>query len=183
MFKLGCFTFGGGWSIIAQMQQEFVEKRQWMTAEQLVDFTSLSRSFPGIMVINIAVMFGYSAAGIPGAIVSAFGLSLPAIVAIGIVTFFYTTLKKNLYAEKLMNGVRSAVIPIIFSAGLKLRKASLKGRLSWALAGAGFLLCAFTGVNKILVILGGVLTGVILWRIETKKKETNKKEAKKDALS
>jgi len=166
MFKLGCFTFGGGWSIIAQMQVEFVEKRKWITEEQLLDFTSLSRSFPGIMVINIAVMFGYSVAGFFGAIAAAFGLALPAIVSIGIVTYFYNSLRNNVYAEKILNGIRSAVIPIIISAAVKLREKSLVSKLGYVLMIISLLLCTFTNINKILVVLFGIIVGLIYWKVK-----------------
>ena len=55
MLKIGLFTFGGGWSIVAQMQKEFVEKRGWLTAEELLDIVAMGRSFPGIMVVNTSV--------------------------------------------------------------------------------------------------------------------------------
>jgi chromate transporter len=164
MCKLGCFTFGGGWSIIAQMQTEFVEKRPWLTEEQIVDFTSLARTFPGIMVINFAVMSGYTLAGIPGAFAAAVGLSLPAVVAIGLVTYFYASLKGNPRAEKILNGVRASVIPIILSAGIKLWKAAVKGKASRILLAVSFALCAFTGANKLLVIGLGVAAGLVLWK-------------------
>ena len=66
-FKFGCFTFGGGWSIVAQIQKEYVEKKHWITDEELLDFTSVGRSLPGLMIGNTSVLFGYHAAGIPGA--------------------------------------------------------------------------------------------------------------------
>ena len=64
--KIGCFTFGGGWSIIAQMQEEFINKRHTLTEEELLDITSVAKSLPGIMITNISVIFGYRTAGIPG---------------------------------------------------------------------------------------------------------------------
>ena len=66
MFKIGCFTFGGGWSIIAQIEEEFCKKRGWVTEEQILDFMSVAKSLPGIMIVNYSVLFGYTAAGIPG---------------------------------------------------------------------------------------------------------------------
>ncbi len=63
MLKIGLFTFGGGWSIVAQMQKEFVEKRGWLTAEELLDIVAMGRSFPGIMVVNTSVMLGYTLGG------------------------------------------------------------------------------------------------------------------------
>lgn len=79
MMKIGLFTFGGGWSIIAQIQNEFVDKKGWMTEEQIVDYMSLAKSFPGIMIINMSVFCGYTMAGPAGAVAAAFGLSLPAL--------------------------------------------------------------------------------------------------------
>ena len=58
-FKIGLFTFGGGWSIVTQMQNEFVDKRRWVTEEELLDMVSVGRSLPGIMIANISVLFGY----------------------------------------------------------------------------------------------------------------------------
>lgn len=79
MAKIGMFTFGGGWSIIAQIQNEFVDKRGWITEEQLVDYMSLAKSFPGIMIINMSVFCGYTMCGVVGAVTAAVGLSAPAV--------------------------------------------------------------------------------------------------------
>ena len=67
-FKIGCYTFGGGWSIVAQMQKEYVEKRGWLTEEDLLDITSVGRSLPGLMIGNVSYLFGYHVAGFPGAV-------------------------------------------------------------------------------------------------------------------
>ena len=83
--KIGCFTFGGGWSIVAQMQQEFVEKRGWITEEELLDFTSVARSLPGIMIANTSLIFGYHMAGVPGALAAVVGITIPSVVIIALV--------------------------------------------------------------------------------------------------
>lgn len=59
MFKIGAFTFGGGWSIIAQIQAEFVDRRGWMTEDQIADYMSFAKSFPGIMIINMSVFLRF----------------------------------------------------------------------------------------------------------------------------
>ncbi|MBS6953305.1 MAG: chromate transporter [Enterocloster asparagiformis] len=161
MFKIGCVTFGGGWGIIAQMQEEFVDRRAWIDEEQLVDFISLGRSFPGIMIINIAVLFGYTTAGFWGAVLAAFGLSLPALLCIAVVTYFYSALKNNVLVARALDGVRCAVIPIILGAALRLREKSLTGRWSYVLAALALIICTFTGVAKILVVLGGAALGLL----------------------
>lgn len=166
MAKIGLFTFGGGWSIIVQMQNEFVDKRKWMTEEQVVDYMSLSRSFPGVMIINMSVFCGYAMAGVPGGILAAVGLSAPALAAIAIVTYFYSSLRDNIYVERILNGVRSVVIPIIISACIKLKKPALKTRISYGILAVVFVVCVFTKASKIFVILAALAAGLLIWRGE-----------------
>lgn len=161
LFKVGCVTFGGGWGIIAQMQEEFVDRRHWMKEEELMDFISLGKSFPGIMIINIAVLFGYTMEGFWGAVVAAFSLSLPALISITVVTYFYSAIKDNVLVARALDGVRCAVIPIILAAAVRLKDKSLVNRQAWVLAGIAVLVCAFTGVNKALVVIGGAAFGLL----------------------
>ena len=161
LFKIGCVTFGGGWGIIAQMQEEFVDRRGWMDEEQLIDFISLGKSFPGIMIINIAVLFGYTMEGVLGAVIAAFSLSLPALISIAVVTYFYSALKDNVLVARALDGVRCAVIPIILAAAVRLKDKSLVRRTDYVLAGIAVLVCAFTGVNKALVVIGGAAFGLL----------------------
>ena len=72
--KFGCFTFGGGWSIVSQIQKEYVEDTHWITDEELLDFTSVGRSVPGLMISNASVLFGYHAAGFGGALAALAGI-------------------------------------------------------------------------------------------------------------
>lgn len=164
MVKIGLFTFGGGWSIIAQIQNEFVDRRDWITEKQLIDYMSLAKSFPGIMIINMSVFCGYTMCGIPGAVVASVGLSAPAIVTIAVVTFCYSALQDNLWVAKVLNGVRSVVIPIILSASWKLKQTAMKGTSAWVILLVSFLVCIFTGVNKALVIVVALFAGLVIWR-------------------
>ena len=72
--KIGAFTFGSGWSIIAQMEREFVDERGWMTKSDLLELIAVGKSLPGIMVANITLLFGYQMAGVLGGICAAIGL-------------------------------------------------------------------------------------------------------------
>ena len=64
--KIGSFTFGSGWSILAQMEQEFVDKRRWLTKQELLELVAVGKSLPGIMITNITMLFGYQMAGVLG---------------------------------------------------------------------------------------------------------------------
>lgn len=164
MAKIGCFTFGGGWSIIVQIQHEFVDKRGWMTEEQIIDFMSVAKSFPGIMIVNMSVLCGYAMGGVAGALAAAFGLTAPAIVAIGQVTYFYSSLKSNPYVEKVLNGVRCVVIPIILQAAWKLKGKSLTSVISYVFLAVSFVVCAFTDMSKPIVIVAGAVLGLMVCR-------------------
>ena len=159
--KFGCFTFGGGWSIVAQIQKEYVEKKKWITDEELLDFTSVGRSLPGLMIGNTSVLFGYHTAGIPGAVCALLGITLPPFGIMMLVTYLYNLLKDNPYVDKAMVGVRAAVVPIIFSALIKLFKPGLKDLFCYLMALCALVLCLFTQLNNVLIVLIGAAAGLI----------------------
>lgn len=157
LLKIGAFTFGGGWSVIAQMEQEFIKKRPYITDEKLLDIITVGRSLPGIMIINIGVLFGHHVGGILGGILAAFAIAIPSIITLCIVALFYASVKDNVYVQKMLTGVRAAVVPIIVSAALKLRKGAIVDRITLVIAVIGCLLCLSGRVNNLLlVVLGGV---------------------------
>ncbi len=164
MAKIGCFTFGGGWSIIVQIQHEFVDKRGWMKEEQIIDFMSVAKSLPGIMIVNMSVLCGYAMEGAAGALSAAFGLTAPAIAAISLVVYFYGSLKANPYVEKVLNGVRCVVIPIILQAAWKLKGKSIISMISYVFLAVAFVVCAFTDISKPMVIIAGAIFGLLVWR-------------------
>lgn len=109
--KIGAFTFGSGWSIIAQMEREFVDERGWMTKSDLLELIAVGKSLPGIMVVNITLLFGYQMAGVLGGICAAIGLCIPAVVTLTIVTAIYDAIKDNYWVWSALKGVQCAVAP------------------------------------------------------------------------
>ena len=150
--KFGCFTFGGGWSIVAQIQKEYVEKRRWITDEELLDFTSVGRSIPGIMVGNASVLLGYQAALL--------GIVIPPVIIMLGVVFIYDLVKDNLYVARAMIGVRAAVVPIIFSAVSKLFKSGVSDLFCGVIALAAFSLCLFTKMSNVAIVVLGAAAGL-----------------------
>ena len=166
--KFGCFTFGGGWSIVAQIQKEYVEKKGWITDEDLLDFTSVGRSLPGLMIGNASVLFGYQAAGLPGAVAALLGITLPPFVIMIGVTFIYGMVKDNPYVARAMMGVRAAVVPIIFSALLKLFRSGMKDLFCYLIALVALSLVLFTGLNNVLIVLIGAAAGLIYMEVKSR---------------
>lgn len=166
--KFGFFTFGGGWSIVAQIQKEYVEKKHWITDEELLDFTSVGRSVPGLMIGNASVLFGYHTAGFLGALAALFGIVIPPILVMFGVTFIYTLVCDNEYVARAMMGVRAAVVPIILCAMLKLVKSAMKDWACWAIALAAAAMCLFTGMSNVLVVVLGALAGLLVMEVKTR---------------
>lgn len=166
--KFGCFTFGGGWSIVAQIRKEFVEKRRWITDEELLDFTSVGRSMPGLMIGNTSILFGYHTAGVPGAAAALLGIVIPPILIMLGVVYIYDLIKDNPYVARAMIGVRAAVVPIIFSALLKLFKSGMKDAFCYIVAIAAFCLCLFTPLNNVLIVLMGAAAGLVYQEVKNR---------------
>ena len=161
-FRIGWYTFGGGLSIVAQIQHDYVEKKHALTNEELLDLTSVGRSLPGVMVGNVSLLFGYHMAGVPGALLSVLGLSLPPIAILTLVTYLYTWFRENEYVAWALKGVRACVVPVMFSATMKMYPAALRDWINYVILFLGVLLLLFTDISAILIIFGAALTGLLV---------------------
>lgn len=160
--KIGCFTFGGGWGIVAQMQKEFVEKRGWITEEELIDYTSVGKSIPGTMIANVSYLFGYHMGGAVCGIAALLGITFIPLVLLTFITLFYNNVKDNIYIMKALVGIRAAVLPIIGSAIWHLRKAALKKKSGYVIALGSFLLYYIVNMQSFLIIILGAVLGLFL---------------------
>ncbi len=160
--KIGFFTFGGGWSILAQMEEEFIDKRKVITKQDLLDMTSVGKSLPGIMITNITIVFGYRMAGVPGAIASTIGITVPPVVILSFVTVVYRWIKDNLYVGYVLKGIRAAVAPIIMASTVSLWKSGIKDRPAFFIFLSAFLCSAFTNMGNIPIVVSGLLLAVVL---------------------
>lgn len=158
----GCFTFGGGFSIITQMQKKYVEEQGTLTSQELLDITSVGRSLPGLMIGNVAFLYGYHRRGIPGGLVCVLGMVLPPIAILTVVTYCYVMVRDNVYVSRAMAGVRSAVAPIVLSALLRLRKGAFPHPACYGILLGALVLNGAFQVNCVIVILLGAAAGFAL---------------------
>lgn len=161
-FRISWFTFGGGWSIVAQMQRDFVDDKKELTAEELLDIVSVGRSLPGTMIGNVAYLFGHRQAGVLGGITATVGMVTPPMIILSVLTYCYAMFKDNIWIAKMLTGVRSAVVPIILVAALKLLEGAFPTKACYAIAIVACILNAFLNVNCVLVILLAVAAGLIM---------------------
>lgn len=163
--KFGCFTFGGGWSIVAQIRKVYVEQHQSIGDEELLDLTSVARSLPGTMIGNIAMMFGYRQAGLAGGIACVFGLTLPPMAILMAITLFYAAFRDSYWVAAAMSGIRAAVAPIILCAAFPMMKTTFgkSRRIVMTAAIAALAFCAYQmGIGCGWIVVLGALGGAVI---------------------
>jgi chromate transporter len=160
--KFGCFTFGGGWSIVAQMQKLYVEEKKLLTNEDLIDLTSVGRSLPGTMIGNIAMLYGHRMAGYPGGVACVIGMILPPMVILTIITYFYTIVQNNIWIIAAMTGIRTAVVPIIACAMINMVKGAYKFPPCYLVTVITAALYLFFGVSCIWLVVIGIVCGLLI---------------------
>lgn len=116
-FKIGAFTFGGGWAMIAIIEKEIVDKHRWLSREEFLDLLAVAQSLPGILAVNIAVAIGDKLRYRRGCICAALGTILPSFIIILIIAIFLTPdlIKSNETINKIFMGIRPAVVALIIA--------------------------------------------------------------------
>lgn len=170
MFKIGLFTFGGGYAMIALLENEFVTKRGWLEQEEFLDVAAIAESTPGPIAINSATYIGYKKAGILGSLVATLGMVLPSFCIIYAISLFFDAFLSLTAVACAFKGIQIAVIYLILSAGLRMLKKMKKTPLTWVILLAT-MLCMVTltllsvKLSTVVYILASGITGVALWLI------------------
>ena len=120
-FRIGLFTFGGGYAMLPMIQAEVAE-RGWMTDEALVNFVAVSESTPGPFAVNISTYVGMERAGLAGAIAATLGVALPSFIVILIVAHCFERFRENRIVSGCLFGMRAAVVGLIASALISVGK-------------------------------------------------------------
>ena len=161
-FKFGCFTFGGGWSIVAQMQQVYAREKKLMGEEEILDLAAVGKSVPGTVIGNVAMLFGYRMGGYWGGLACVLGMIIPPFLVLAAVTVFYGAIRGNPWVAAAMTGIRAAVAPIIFSAAVGMFRGAFAYPPCFVIAAAALVLYLGLGVSGVWLMLGGAVCGLVL---------------------
>lgn len=179
-FKIGAFTFGGGWAMISIIEKEIVDKKHWVTKEEFLDLLAVAQSIPGILAVNMAVAVGDKLRGRRGAIVSALGTIIPSFTMILFIAIFLTPdmIKNNETLNSIFRGIRPAVVALIIAPVIS---AARTAKINWKTIAIPVLVALLIWSklpiisNPIIFILLGGLGGYIWLRRQysriNKKKE------------
>ena len=120
MLKIGLFTFGGGYAMIALLENEFVEKKKWLEKDEFLDVAAIAESTPGPIAINAATYIGYKNAGIIGSIIATLGICIPSFIIIYAISLFFDAFLSLTLVAYAFKGIQICVVYLILTAGLKM---------------------------------------------------------------
>ena len=173
-FKIGLFTFGGGYAMIALMEEEFIQRRKWLDKDEFLDMTAIAESTPGPVAINSATYLGYKLAKVPGAATATVAVCLPSFLIIYAISLFFEQFTQLTVIASAFKGIQVCVIYLIFSAGVRMLKALDKSPFATGVLAAVMLVMvglslAGVSVSSILLILLSGAAGVAAWLISRRK--------------
>ena len=165
LLKIGLFAFGGGYTIIALLDDEFVKKRQWIDHDEFMSVVAIAESTPGPIAINVATYIGYKLTGWFGAVITTFAVVLPAFSIMYVVSTMYDAFMANMYIAAAFKGVQVCVVYVIGMAGLRMLKKMKKKPLNWVILAATVVLMICLNlmgmrISSILYILASGFIGL-----------------------
>jgi len=163
-FKIGLFTFGGGYAMIPLIEKEIVEKKKWVEREEITDILAISQSIPGAIAINSATFIGFKTSGSKGALAATLGVILPSFFIISIIAAFFSKFGNNHILKSIFSGIRPAVVALIFFAVYKVGKTSIKDKTGLIVSIIGLVLIIAFNIHVILVIIGGAVFGLVVYK-------------------
>ncbi len=174
-FKIGAFTFGGGWAMISIIEREIVDKHHWIERDDFLDLLAIAQSLPGILAVNIATAVGDKIKGGKGSIAAAAGTILPSFLIILFIAIFLTPdiIKNNRVISSIFMGIRPAVVALIIAPVITSAKAA---KLQWKTVWIPFVVALMISLdqgfvsNPILYIILGALGGFLFWWLPRRQK-------------
>ena len=178
--KIGFLTIGGGYVMLPMMQSELIDKKHWITEEELLDYYAVGQSTPGIIAVNVATFVGYKKAGITGGIVATLGIISPSLIIITALAGVIQSIDQYPNVQKAMSGINVAVCALITDATLNFIKKGVKNFVTLLVLLASFLLIYYVKVPSYLIVLGAAFLGTITYFVKNKMKKSVEAEAEDD---
>lgn len=177
--KIGTFTIGGGLAMMPMMERELINKKGWITEEDLLDYYAIGQSTPGIVAVNVSTFVGFRQFGIIGGIVATLGMVTPSLVIITILAGLIQSISDYPYVQKALNGINVAVAALLTNVIYKFAKKTIKNLFNALCMLVAFSLIFFFKVPSFWIIIASLTIGVIISIVKVRKaakKETQSVE-------
>ena len=158
-FRTGIFTFGGGLAMMPMLQKELIEKKHWLSEEDLIDYYAIGQSTPGIIAVNVATFVGYRQAGILGAIVATLGIILPSIIIITILAGTINSISEYPRVQAALKGINVAVAALLTTVIIKFAKKTIKNLWNVLYMLVAFACIFFFKIPSFIVIIVAIILG------------------------
>ena len=166
--KVGVLTFGGGYAMLPILQREIVEKNNWATDEELMDYYAIGQCTPGVIAVNTATFIGQKNKGILGGIIATLGVVMPSLIIITAIAAFISNFSDLPIVKNAFAGVRVCVCILIFNAVMKLWKSSIVDKFTLVIFIGVFLGSVLTDLSPILFIVITAIVSIIVKNLEVK---------------
>lgn len=166
--RIGAFTFGGGYAMIPLIQKEIVEKKKWLSDNEIMDVIAIAESTPGPIAVNAATFVGYKVAGVSGAFMATLGVVLPSFLIIMLISVIYNAFKELEYVKYAFWGIRVGVLALIIKALVNMFKQCPKDVFSYIIMIAVFVAACIFKVNVLILIAVAATMGIIMQLVRTK---------------
>ncbi len=160
-FKIGAFTFGGGYAMIPLIEAEVVSKKHWLSKEDFLDIIVISQTFPGALAVNSSIFIGYRIRGLLGAITGLLGVVLPSFFIILCIAVFFMKFRDYYYVDLVFKGISAAVPMLILIAVVSLSKSLKRNYINLIIILASMASILFLNVHPVIVILSSGLYGIV----------------------
>ena len=168
-FKIGAFTFGGGYAMIPIIQKEAVEKHGWVTDEDILEIIAIAESTPGPIAINSATFVGYRTCGVLGSVAATLGVVLPSFLIIFAISFVLRQFQELKTVQYAFQGIRAGVLALLCKALWGMYKKNQKNWVSYIVMGGAFLLTGIVDVSVLPVLVGCAVFGLVTAKIMERK--------------
>lgn len=169
-FRIGGLTFGGGLSMLPMLKYELVEKKHWVSEDELLDCYAIGQCTPGIIAVNTATFVGYRKKGVAGGIVSTLGMVTPSLVIITLIAWGLESFMDNVWLQHALMGVRGIVCALMLNTVINLAGKSLVDVFTCIVCGIVLLICLFTNVPTILIVVISAVVGIFSECIRKRRK-------------
>lgn len=170
-FKIGAFTFGGGYAMIPLIQKGVVEDHKWITDQDILDIVAIAESTPGPIAINSATFIGYKVGGFLGAFAATTGVVLPCFLVMVCLSCVLRQVEDLKAVQYAFQGIRAGVLALIIKAMISMYKQSPKSPVSYVIMAGAFIAVAFFKIHVLAVIIGCALTGLIASAVAARRAE------------
>ena len=171
-FKIGIFTFGGGFAMIPLIEKEMVTHKKWIEPDEIINLFAVAQSVPGSIAINVSTLVGFKIAKRKGAIISTFGVIMPSFLIILAIATIFSQISDSKIVHSIFTGINGAVVVMILLAAVKMIRVGVFDLTTAILLVLTFISIVFINVNPIYAIAVGASVGVFrYWLLFRRKRE------------